>query len=166
MNRQRQILIGAGACVIVSMLLIAAFSLGVYVGEHGWTRQGLTLQGPQRQPPAGGADQLGPAQPPGQQPGLPPGDPLPGGQPTLVGRVRLIMRDRLEVITPDGPRLIGLTPRTRLEDQGQAVELSALREGQVVAIFGRPAEGRGMLLADLIILLPPAEGQAGGEPRP
>ena len=66
MNRQRKVLTALGAIWIVCMLLIAAFALGVYVGEHGWTREGLSLRGPQRPPNQPGPDQV-------QPPGLPPG---------------------------------------------------------------------------------------------
>ncbi len=162
MTRQRNLLIGAGAFIIVSMLLVAAFSLGVYVGEHGWTRQGLSLQGPR--PP-----QPGPGAPPppdgGGQPGLPPGEPLPGGGPTLTGRIQLILRDRLELITPEGHRLVSLTPRTRIERDGRPIERSGLRQGQLVAVFGRNPGGRQALVADLIVLLPPPD-QGPQQPRP
>jgi hypothetical protein len=34
--------IGIGVVVLLLMLLVGAFSIGVYVGHHGWTEEGLT----------------------------------------------------------------------------------------------------------------------------
>ncbi|RMF35623.1 MAG: hypothetical protein D6759_04500 [Chloroflexi bacterium] len=147
MNKRHRVLVIAGAVVIVLMLVTAAFALGVYVGEHGWTREGLTLGSPGR---------------PGQQPappggaGMPPGQPLPGGQPTLVGRIRARLDEGLELATPQGPRSVSLTSTTRFEDaQGNPIEMTALRRGDMVAIFGHFEEGgQRTLVADLIVRFP------------
>ncbi|HHH41202.1 MAG TPA: hypothetical protein ENK56_04275 [Chloroflexi bacterium] len=147
MNQNHRVLIWVGAGVIVLMLVTAAFALGVYVGEHGWTREGLTLGGPgepDRQPgPPGGA-------------GMPPGQPLPGGQPTLVGRIRLRLDEGLELATPQGPRPVSLTSTTRFEDaQGNPIEPDTLRRGDIVAIFGHFEEGgQRTLVADLVVRFP------------
>jgi len=43
----RKVLWVVGGMLIVGLLLIAAFSVGMYVGTHGWTRDGLALRGPE-----------------------------------------------------------------------------------------------------------------------
>jgi hypothetical protein len=125
------------------MLVAAAFSLGVYVGEHGWTREGLTYQ---------------PQQPAGPLPGA--GAPTgPGGEPPLVtGRIRVISPQGLELATPDGPRFVQITPETSLEGpDGQELTLRDLARGDVVAIFGELMPGDGpRLLATRIVRLPAA----------
>jgi len=166
MTTGHKLLIGAGAMVIAGLLLIAALALGVYVGEHGWTRAGLTLQGPgagQPQPPGGQGGQP----PPGG--GLPQTDrpPLPGGgrRPDLVGRIRDIFEGTLMLATPDGPRTVELDEHTRVETpEGDARSLDDLERGQHVAIFGhRNGDGR-VLIAGLIVLLPPADQPVPGQP--
>jgi hypothetical protein len=153
-GRGRPWLLAVGAVIIVGMLLIAAFSLGVYVGEHGWTRQGLTLQGPGAQPgPQPGADR-----PPQVGPDAPP--PLPGGgrPPDLVGGIRRVMEGTLLMATSDGPRTVELDEATQVEThEGDPRSLDDLQRGQGVAIFGyRGGDGRA-LVAELVVLLPAPE---------
>ena len=161
MTTGRKLLIAVGALVIVGMLLIAAFALGVYVGEHGWTRAGLTLQGP-----GGGGG--GPGKPPqggDGAPGNPP--PLPGGgrRPDLVGRIRGIFEGTLVLVTPDGPRTIELDERTQVEMAGgEPRSLDDLERGQQVAVFGRRNGDGQVLVAELIVLLPPPEQPPAGPP--
>jgi hypothetical protein len=138
---ERRWLIPAGAVILVLMLVTAAFSLGVYVGEHGWTREGLTYQ---------------PQQPAGPLPGA--GAPAgPGGEPpALTGRIRTIAPQGLELATPDGPRFVELTTDTRIEDpDGQELSLRDLSRGEIVAVFGELFPGDGpRLRASRIVLLP------------
>ena len=158
MTTGHKLLIAAGAMLIVGMLLIAAFALGIYVGEHGWTRAGLTLQGP------GGRGQAPPGGP-GAPGGLPP---LPGGgrRPDLVGRIGNIFEGTLMLVTPDGPRTVEVDEETEVQTiEGQPASLDDLQRGQHVAVFGhRSGDGR-VLIAELIVLLPPPEG-APGQPPP
>src|SRR3972149_4648417 len=67
---ERRWLVAAGAGILGLMLVAAAFSLGVYVGEHGWTRGGLTYQ-PQQPggllPDAGAPGGPGGAPPAGEE---------------------------------------------------------------------------------------------------
>lgn len=149
-QRQRLWLLVIGAVIIVVMLLIAAFSLGVYVGEHGWTRQGLTLQGSGPQP--------GPVQQPQAGPDAPP--PLPGGgrPPDLVGRIRRILEGTLFLATSDGPRTVEIDPATQVQTHGgDPRSLDDLIPGRNVAVFGyRSGDGQ-TLVAELIVLLRAAE---------
>ena len=151
MTAGRKLLIAAGAMVIVGMMLIVVFALGVYVGEHGWTRDGLALRGPSD----------GPGKPPPTGPDVPGRfPPLPGGdrRPELVGRIRDILDGTLVLATGDGPRTVELDERTRVETtEGEPRSLDDLERGQHVAVFGhRNGDGR-VLVVELLVLLPPAE---------
>jgi len=160
MTTGRKLLITVGAIVIVGMLLFAAFALGVYVGEHGWTRAGLTLQGPGR----------GPAKPPPGDAGAPgPAPPLPGGgrRPDLVGRVRDVFEGTLVLATPDGPRTVELDEHTRVETtEGEPRSLDELERGQRVAVFGRRNGDGQVLVAELLVLLPAPERPPADLPSP
>lgn len=137
-----------GAVILLLMLLVGAFSLGVYVGEHGWTRQGLSYQP--------GAQPVGPGQVPGQ--GLVPGQgQLPGQGPALIGRILQISPQALELATPEGRRRVELHDGTVFREQeGAELQLSELERGDVVAIFGEMIAGDGgRLLAQVVVRLPP-----------
>jgi hypothetical protein len=163
MTTGHKLLIVTGAMVVASLLLIAAFALGVYVGEHGWTREGLTLQGPgggPGRPPQDGPPQGGDGAPGGQPP-------LPGGgrPPDLVGRIRDAFGTTLLLATPDGPRTVELDELSQVETaDGEIRPLDALEPGQHVAIFGRRNGDGQVLIAGLIVLLPPTEQQAPQQP--
>jgi hypothetical protein len=159
MTTGHKLLIGAGTIVIVGMLLIAAFALGIYVGEHGWTRAGLTLQGP------GGPGRPLPQPGDAGAPGNPP--PLPGGgrRPDITGRIREVFDGTLMLATPDGPRTVELDESTRVETyEGEARSLDDLERDQHVAVFGHRSGDGQVLIAELIVLLPPPEQLPAGLP--
>lgn len=165
MATERKLLIAAGTILIASMLLVAAFALGVYVGEHGWTRAGLTLRGPggPPQPPGGPGGQS----PPGGVLPQPDKPPLPDGgrRPDLVGRIRNIFEGTLMLATSDGPRTVELDEHTRVETaEGEPRSLDDLERGHLVAIFGRRNGDGRVLLAELLVLLPPPERPPAGSP--
>ncbi|MFQ5874106.1 MAG: hypothetical protein ACE5JL_09930 [Dehalococcoidia bacterium] len=141
MSKEQRLLISLGAAIIVTIMLIGAFSLGVYVGERGWTRQGPRSASP-GQPPLGRR--------PVQRP--------PGwlGRPALVGPVRSITEDTIVVDTPQGPRLVMVSGKTlvrrRLDDREEEASLEDIEQGTLIAVFGE-LEGR-TLMARLIIILP------------
>ncbi len=158
--------------VLILMLVVSAFALGVYVGEHGWTRQGLQYQpggqplppggapGQQPLPPAGnlppgGASQPGVGQPPLDDRQPPSG--LPPGPPQVRGRIRSITGTTIELATPDGLRRITTTDLTRyLDAQGAAIDRGALGPGDIVGIYGRlvQADGGAQFMAEFVLKLP------------
>jgi hypothetical protein len=167
-------LIILGLIVLILMLVSAAFALGVYVGEHGWTRAGLRYQpgavqlpGPNPGPGFGGAPapgQVPPAAAPGagsvpssprQGAGDLPGG-LPPGRPQVTGRILNITPNALNLATPDGPRLVNLVAETRYLDQaGEAISFQDLQRGDVVAVFGRLIQGGNrQFQANLVVKLP------------
>ncbi len=163
-NRFKLISVSVGGAVLLLMLLASSFSLGVYVGEHGWTREGLSYSGPNagKQPgvgnpqaPAGGFPN-GPAQSGTQPAPFPAG--LPAGRPNLIGRILRIQPQSLQVASADGPRAVLLTAETRfLEQDGSDIGLKDLQKGDAVAVYGVFAGDGGELRADFVIRLPPKE---------
>ena len=143
MSTGQKWLIGLGAAILVIIMLIGAFSLGVYVGERGWTRQALRPAGPDQPPPPGGR----PEQRPPEWP----------RRPALVGPVRSIAEDAIVVDTPQGPRLATVNGETlvrrRLDDGQEEASLADIERGTFIAVFGE-FEGR-TLRARLIVILPP-----------
>ena len=162
-NRSNWILIAAGGVVLVLMLVTAAFALGVYVGEHGWTRDGLQY--------ASGAPIAGPGQQnrPATGNGIPQNDQslqggpgqapagLPPGRPQVTGRVLTISTSQIELATPNGRRSVTLVQSTRIpDDKGPSLALNDLKSGDFLAVFGSLVQGDGGLLqADMLIRLPP-----------
>lgn len=141
-----------GSVILLLMLLAGAFSLGVYVGEHGWTSRGLTYQ-----PNPAAVPQGGPGQPQGQALGqgqLPGQD---GGRPALIGRILAVSEEGLELATQDGRRRVELHDRTVfLELNGPTLQLADLAVGDIVAIYGEMVAGDGgRLLSQVVVRLPP-----------
>ncbi len=129
----------------IAALLIATFSCGIYIGRYGLSRAGLVLERPagnrpQGMPPQGG----GPAHP----------GAAPGERPALVGRVRAVSDDRLELATPDGVRPVTLTDDTIvLGPDREQITVEDLHEDMTVAIFGRMQQ-LGELIAERVEVLP------------
>lgn len=150
-----KVMLGLGAALIVAMMLVAAFSVGVYVGRHSWTDEGLSLAGPapqQGQPPAAGPEG---------------GVQLPPRTPDLVGRVQAVDGPSLRLATPQGPRDVELLAETRVATAGgQRAGLEALRPGIVVAIFGHRGASGHTLEADLVVILNGRSGEAPAMPVP
>ncbi len=152
MARGRGMMLGVGAALIVGILLAATFSLGVYVGEHGWTWQGVSLAGPAQRPggpPPGQAPPGGGAPPPG-------GAGLPPRSPDLRGQVRALEDGTLFLATSDGPRTVELAPQVQVRTtSGESLGIAALQPGAPVAVFGHRGDGGQVLVADVVVLFSP-----------
>jgi hypothetical protein len=173
MSTSQKLLIASGVLIVVSIVAIAAFSLGVYVGERGWTAGPPSLAGPGgglppgqpgQQPPGGQPEQPaegGPGQqPPGGgsgQPSLgPPGD-LPPGEPEVIGRVRSVAGDSITLQTPQGPRLVMVNDETEVK-QAEGEEEASLEDIEPdtrIAVFGQFNGAGKTLMAQVIVILPP-----------
>lgn len=160
MSTGHKVLIGVGAFILVGMIAVGSFCLGVYVGEHGWTRQGLTLAGPGAPPPPQGRPQM------------------PGGPPDLQGIIQGLAGGTITLRTPQGLRTVlvnddkrsrgselrpgqeigqreRLSEETRVMKGDREAHLSDLRQGMGVAVFGDFRDGGRTLVARLIVILPP-----------
>ncbi len=138
-------LILPGALIIAGVLCIGVFSLGVYVGRHGLSQEGLQYQAPRQND----------AQPQGvaPAPGL---SGLPQRNPEAAGIIRRITRDQIDIGTRDGPRTILLSAQVefRLED-GRLGTRNDLQVGDLVAVFGQWTTGAAReLQAEVVIRLP------------
>ncbi len=158
MSPMRKVLIGAGAAMLILVMVLAAFSVGVYVGNRG------LLVGTLRDFGARLAQEQAPAQPairPEQQlPEAPvgPAQGLPLGPPALVGRVGAVTNEGLIIQTPQGPRLVEVDTDTEVRDvEGQELSLMNVRQGMQVAVFGEFSPNGRRLNAETILVLPPAQ---------
>jgi hypothetical protein len=133
-----------GAVILMVVLLVGAFSVGVYIGRHGWTSESLQFQ-PE-----------GPGGQPGNIPDVPQG---PSDRPNIIGRVRALSPLGLQLATQDGPRTVEVNQDTRVTDvDGFPLTLVDLRLGDLLAIYGDFTPGDGQrLLAERILRLPPRE---------
>jgi hypothetical protein len=165
MSRERKLLIITGAMLIALIIAIAAFSLGVYVGVHGWTAGAPAVAGPGQMPPqAPGQGQPPPADRPGQ--------PSPSvrdqaqPRPQLTGRIRSVSEETITLDTPQGPRLIQVAEDVQVfrRNQGQPREepasLKQVVPGKHLAVYGYfEGDGGRRLIARRLVLLPPPPQQ-------
>lgn len=155
-----------GAVLLGLMLLVATFSLGVYVGRYGLTREGLVYAGPGAQPMGGGGagqqppgSQLRSPGGPGQaQPGVAPLPPGLNSPPQLIGHIIGLSPEAIDLATPNGPRSALLTSETVVEDyEGNTRSLQELTRDQAVGVYGEfSGNGGRVLTATRIVILPPS----------
>ena len=136
-----------GAAVLLLMLLAGTFSLGIYIGRHGLSREGL-----QYQPAAQGNQQVLPRDQVAKN--RPPG--VPQGQPDLIGRLRKGSRNVVELATENGIRFVAIDIDTKLlDEEGNPLQGTDLQAGDILAIFGEFSANEGQqLLASVILRLP------------
>lgn len=177
-KKKRWWMIG-GMVLLQIIMLIVAFSLGVYFGRHGLSDEGLSYREP-NQP--GGQPGVAPAQGQGQVPrqaqgqAQVPGEPnnrqqtQPGGQvqlppgltepPQVIGRLARIDSDGFEIITEQGPRPILIDEETFFRDhEGNTIAPGDLQQGYILAVYGTPSPDRQNLIATEVVLLPPPPEQ-------
>jgi hypothetical protein len=132
----QKLIIAAGIVLITGMLVTASFSLGIYVGKYGWTKDELVPQ-----------EHM---------------DNLPlhhnGHPPDVVGIIQDIYSDMMMLTTTEGIRMVELHDEVRIEtDEGDECLLNEVMygiKGEYAAIFGHFGESGRVLIADLIVLLP------------
>lgn len=150
MSKSQKLLIGSGAFIIVAVMTIGAFSMGMYVGERGWSAAPPSITGAGKaQPPQGQRVE------PDKQPPAPV-EPLPKGKPDLIGPVQSVERGSVTIRTGEGPRLVlvGDETRVRRHDNREA-SLADLRRNMGVAVFGDFGDDGRTLTASVIVILPP-----------
>ena len=145
-----------GGFVLLGLLvLVAVFSLGVYLGQRGWDAGPPSIAGPGRQPQD---QQQGQQQPAQDQPQT-----WPQEGPALQGVIRSLGPDGLTVNTPEGPRFVRVTAETGFYQQTDDGEVEIawedLRRGWRVAVFGRLDPDGQTLIARRVLVLPPRQGQ-------
>jgi hypothetical protein len=150
MSKSQKILIGFGAFIIVAVMTIGAFSMGMYVGEKGWTAEPPSIAGAGKaQPPQDQKVE------PDKQP-VPTREPLPKGKPDLIGAVQSVVRRTVTITTSQGPRLVLVSDETRVRwHDERAASLADLRRNMPIAVFGQFGDDGRTLRTKLIIILPP-----------
>jgi len=133
-----------GAAVLLLMLLAGTFSLGVYIGRHGLSREGLQYQPLQQAVPR----VINPNRPAG----------IPEGEPDIIGRLRTASQSGIEIATQNGIRFVVINQETKLFDErGEVLERKDIQRGDILAIFGSFSLNEGsQLLAVVIIRIPPS----------
>ncbi len=153
MSAERKLLIATGATIIAAMIAVAFFSLGVYVGEQGWTLSPPSPAGPvPRQGRPGGPPNRG-------RPAVLPGvmrPPQVGQRPPLVGVVRRVENHSLTLQAGRETRTVALDGRTRYErrtadGQIEQMERELLQPDAPVVIFVRDGHPP---VAERVILMP------------
>jgi hypothetical protein len=136
-------LITMGGVVLILVLLVGAFSLGVYIGRYGVSAEGLHYQASQGVPQV---DRSRLTRPEG----------IPAGEPNLVGMVHSGSRDGIQLATQQGPKWIKVDGNTSLlEISGSELNLSDLKPRDLVAVYGEFSIDDGSnLLATHIVRLP------------
>ena len=166
MSKSQKLLISFGALIILAVMVIGAFSMGIYVGERGWTAGSPSIAGPGKaQPPQGQKVEPG-KQPVAPREPLPKGtvlsgstelaEVLPKGKPDLIGLVQSVARRSVTIKTGEGPRLVLVSDETRVRwhDDREAI-LANLRRNMPVAVFGQFGDDGRTLTASVIVILPP-----------
>lgn len=153
----------AGAAVMVGVMLVAAFSVGVWVGNG--RDDPAVFAGP------GGAGGFGGAQGQPRQgaQGQAPGQFGQGGrgleqggffdalsrEPDVVGQVQWIEGDTIGLNSPTGQAVVTLTPETEiLLTDGSPGGRNDVSQGRIVAVIGGPSDDGRSLEADELALLP------------
>jgi hypothetical protein len=150
MSKSQKMLIGGGAFIIVAIMVIGAFSMGIYVGERGWTAQPPSIADAGKvQPPQGQRVE------PDKQP-VAPKESLPKEKPDLTGVVQSVARGSVAIKTGQGSRLVLVSDETwvRWHDDREA-RLADLRRNMGVAVFGQFGDDGRTLTASVIVILPP-----------
>jgi hypothetical protein len=148
MTTERKLFYASGAIIMAGMIAIVSFSLGVYIGEQGWTWQPPSVAGP-------GSE--------GRPAGEPQQPQVAGGQTPradLIGAVRRVSADSLELGTPEGLRTVLVDGETRLVrrvgGQEEPVRWSDLQRGTRVAVFGEfGGDGRALTAQLVVVVSPP-----------
>ncbi len=158
MSKSQKLLISFGAFIIVAVMVIGAFSMGIYVGERGWTAAPPSIVGAGRAQPPQGQRVEPDKQPPAPAEPLPKGTvlSLPKGKPDLIGLVQSVARRSVTIKTGEGPRLVLVNDETRVRwhDDREAT-LADLRRNMAVAVFGQFGDAGRTLTASVIVILPP-----------
>jgi len=159
----RRLMIVVGAAIMAGIMLVAAFSLGVWVGsgradnpalfggpgpQAARPAQGPTAQqGPGQGPAAGQARPTGP----GQTPALG----TIARAPDLVGRIQAFSGNNLTIEAPGGPRIVRLAPDTEvILPDGSKGQVENLTRGSMVAVVGVTGDDGRSFRAEAIAILP------------
>ncbi len=137
-----------GGILLIVMLMLGSFSIGIYLG-----RLGTNQEAPRDNAVA--------------PPSIPPQNPLQEkvgediqvNNPDLVGRLKFVGKDGIQLTTEQGNKFIVVEEETRVWNwSGETLQLRDLRRYDILAVYGDFIQDDGrQLLANLIIRLPPRQ---------
>ena len=134
-----------GGILLIVMLMLGSFSIGVYLGRLGTKQE------------APGNDAAAP-------PSIPPqnslqekvGDDIQIHNPDLVGRLKFVGKDGIQLTTEEGNKFVTVDEDTRLWNwSGETLQLRDLGRYDILAVYGDFIDDGRQLLAELIVRLPP-----------
>ncbi len=137
-----------GGVLLIVMLMLGSFSIGVYLGRLG-------------------SNQEAPRDDTSAPPPIPPQNTLQGkvgediqiNNPDLVGRLKFVGKDGIQLITEQGNKFVIVDEDTRLLNwSGETLQLRDLGRYDILAVYGDFIHDDGrQLRADLIVRLPPRQ---------
>jgi hypothetical protein len=140
------IIIGGG--ILILMLMLGSFSIGVYLGRLG-------------------TNQNAPRDDAATLPSIPPQNPLQEkvgediqiNNPDLVGRLRFVGKDGIQLITEQGNKFVIVDEDTRVWNwSGETLQARDLGRYDILAVYGDFIQDDGrQLRAELIVRLPPRQ---------
>ncbi|NIM93209.1 MAG: hypothetical protein GTO18_05805 [Anaerolineales bacterium] len=142
--------IAIGAVILIMMLMVGSFSLGVYFGRNGISREAPRTQQVQNPLPKGNPAPVGPMG-------------LPQGRPDVIGRLCGYSEGQVEMATEEGIRRVFVNKDTQLIDtEGKPLEPDDFEIGDMIAVFGELSINDGQqLLASFIVRIPDQAPRGG-----
>ena len=138
-----------GGALLIVMLMLGSFSIGVYLGRLG------TKQEAPREDAAAAL------------PSIPPQNPLQEkvgkniqiNNPDLVGRLKFVGKDGIQLTTEQGNKFVMVNKDTRVWNwSGETLQLRDLGRYDILAVYGDFIQDNGrQLSAELIVRLPPRQ---------
>ena len=137
-----------GGALLIVMLMLGSFSMGVYLGRLG-TNQEAPRDAAAAPPPI-------PPQNPLQEKI---GEDIQINNPDLVGRLKFVGKDGIQLITEQGNKFVTVDEGTRVWNwSGETLLLRDLGRYDILSVYGDFIEDDGrQLRAELIVRLPPRQ---------
>jgi len=137
-----------GGALLIVMLMLGSFSIGVYLGRLG-TNQEAPRDDAAAPPPI-------PPQNPLQEKV---GDDIQINNPDLVGRLKFVGKDGIQLTTEQGNKFVIVDEDTRVWNwSGETLQLRELGRYDILAVYGDFKQDVGrQLRAELIVRLPPRQ---------
>ncbi len=137
-----------GGVLLIVMLMLGSFSIGVYLGRLGRNQEALR------------DDAAAPPPIPPQNPLQEKvGDDIQINNPDLVGRLKFVGKDGIQITTEQGNKFIIVDEDTRVWNwSGETLQLRDLGRYDILAVYGDFIQDDGrQLRVELIVRLPPRQ---------
>ena len=131
-----------GGVLLIVMLMLGSFSIGVYLGRLGRNQEALAAAPPPIPPQNPLQEKVG--------------DDIQINNPDLVGRLKFVGKDGIQITTEQGNKFIIVDEDTRVWNwSGETLQLRDLGRYDILAVYGDFIQDDGrQLRAELIVRLP------------